>query len=95
MLDGKIPLSIKRAVFLAEWAYLDGELDYDAYCLGIDTAVAFLQRFIASNGLEQYKTRKNMALTEYFFRPYSGNRHKPFTYDFDDTGAKPILRNSS
>ena len=35
MLDGKIPLSIKRAVFLAEWAYLDGDLDYDAYCLGI------------------------------------------------------------
>jgi len=88
MLDGKIPLSIKRAVFLAEWAYLDGELDYDAYCLSIDTAVAFVQRFIATNGLEQYKTRKNMALTEYFFRPYSGNRHKPFTYDFDDTGGK-------
>ena len=88
MLDGKIPLSIKRAVFLAEWAYLDGELDYDAYCLGIDTAVAFLQRFIASNGLEQYKTGKNLALTEYFFRPYSGNGHKPFTYDFDDTGGQ-------
>ena len=88
MLDGKIPLSIKRAVFLAEWAYLDGDLDYDAYCYGIDTAVAFLQRFIASNGLEQYKTGKNLALTEYFFRPYSGNGHKPFTYDFDDTGGK-------
>ncbi|WP_295913866.1 hypothetical protein [uncultured Alistipes sp.] len=88
MLDGKIPLSIKRAVFLAEWAYLDGELDYDAYCLGIDTAVAFLQKFIASNGLEQYKTGKNLALTEYFIRPYSGNGYKPFTYDFDDTGGK-------
>lgn len=88
MLDGKIPLSIKRAVFLAEWAYLDGEFDYDAYCLGIDTAVAFVQRFIATNGLEQYKTGKNMALTEYFFRPYSGNGHKPFTYDFADTGGR-------
>lgn len=88
MLDGIIPLSIKRAVFLAEWAYLDGDLDYDAYCLGIDTAVAFLQRFIASNGLELYKTGKNLALTEYFFRPYSGNGHKPFTYDFDDTGGQ-------
>lgn len=44
MLDGKIPLSIKRAVFLAEWAYLDGDLDYDAYCYGIDTAVAFLPK---------------------------------------------------
>lgn len=88
MLDGKIPLSIKRAVFLAEWAYLDGNLDYDAYCLGIDTAVAFLQRFIATNGLNLYKTGKNLALTEYFFRPYSGNGHKPFTYDFADTGGR-------
>ena len=88
MLDGKIPLSIKRAVFLAEWAYLDGDLDYDAYCLSIDTAVAFLQRFIATNGLNLYKTGKNLALTEYFFRPYSGNGHKPFTYDFDDTGGR-------
>jgi len=26
MLDGKKPLSIKRAVFLAEWAYLDGKV---------------------------------------------------------------------
>ena len=88
MLDGKIPLSIKRAVFLAEWAYLDGDLDYDAYCYGIDTAVAFLQRFIVANGLERYKTGKNLALTEYFFRPYSGTGHKPFTYDFDDTGGQ-------
>lgn len=82
MLDGKTPLSIKRAVFLAEWAYLDGELDYSQYCHGIDTAVAFLNRFIRTNGLENYKTGKNLALTEYFFRPYSGNGNKPFTYDF-------------
>ena len=41
-----------------------------------------------ANGLERYKTGKNLALTEYFFRPYSGNGHKPFTYDFDDTGGQ-------
>lgn len=35
MLDGRSPLSIKRAVFLAEWAYLDGALDYDEYCYGM------------------------------------------------------------
>lgn len=87
MLDGKIPLSVKRAVFLAEWAYFDGDLDYNAYCYGIDTAVAFLQRFITTNGLGQYKTGKNLALTEYFFRPYSGNGHKPFIYDFNDASV--------
>jgi len=27
MLDGKIPISIRRAVFMAEWAYLDGNLE--------------------------------------------------------------------
>lgn len=32
MLDGKSSLSIKRAVFLPEWAYLDGKPDYGAYC---------------------------------------------------------------
>ncbi|WP_295962524.1 hypothetical protein [uncultured Alistipes sp.] len=31
MLDGKAALSIKRAVFLPEWAYLDGNLDYGAF----------------------------------------------------------------
>lgn len=54
MLDGQAPLSIKRAVFLAEWAYLDGALNYDEYCYGIDTAVGFLQRFIKVNGLYAY-----------------------------------------
>ena len=88
MLDGKIPLSVKRAVFLAEWAYYDGDPDYNAFCYGIDTAVAFVQRFIATNGLDQYKTGKNLALTEYFFRPYSGNGRQPFVYDFSDVSAK-------
>ena len=84
MLDGKQPLSIKRAVFLAEWAYLDGELDYEEFCKTIDNAADFVKRFIRANQMEKYKTAKNMALIEYFFRPYSGNGHKPFTYNFSD-----------
>ena len=88
MLDGKRPLSIKRAVFLAEWAYLDGKLDYDEYCRTIDNAADFIRRFIKANDIEKYKTAKNMALIEYFFHPYSGNDHKPFTYDFEDANAK-------
>jgi len=32
MLDGKKPLSFKRAAFLVEWAYLKGNLDYDKFC---------------------------------------------------------------
>ena len=85
MLDGKTQLSIKRAVYLAEWAYLDGELNYEKYCSEIDSATIFLKKLIRANGLEQYKTGKNMALIEYFFRPYSGNGYTPFTYDFNDS----------
>ena len=84
MLDGKQPLSIKRAVFLAEWAYLDGKLNYDEFCKTIDNAADFVKRFVIANQMEKYKTAKNMALIEYFFRPYSGNGHKPFTYNFSD-----------
>lgn len=88
MLDGKAPLSIKRAVFLAEWAYYDGKLDYDQYCLHIDSVVVFLNKFIKANKLEQYKTAKNMAIIEYFFNPWSGNGYKPFIYDHNDIDSK-------
>lgn len=88
MLDGKSPVSIRRAVFLAEWAYLDGDLDFGDFCRGIDTVVAYLYRFLSVNELGRYKTGKNLALTEYFFRPYSGNGYRPFTYDFQDTGGE-------
>lgn len=83
MLDGKAPLSIKRAVFLAEWAYLDGELNYDEYSNHIDSVVVFLNKFYLINGADKYKTGKNMVLQEYFFNPYSGNNYKPFAYDFN------------
>ena len=88
MLDGKAELSIKRAVFLAEWAYMDGKLNYDEYCRQIDSAVVFLNKFIIANGLQQYKTAKNMALIEYFFNPWSGNGYKPFIYDHNDIDSK-------
>lgn len=83
MLDGRQPLSIRRSVFLAEWAYLNGEPDYGDYCRTIDSAVLFLGQFVQANGLNRYKTGLNLALTEYFFHPYSGNGHRPFAYDFD------------
>ena len=77
-------MSIKRAVFLAEWAYLDGKLNYEEFCKTIDNAADFVKRFVIANQMEKDKTAKNMALIEYFFRPYSGNGHKPFTYNFSD-----------
>lgn len=88
MLNGKTPLSIKRAVFLAEWAYLDGNLDYDWFCRKIDSAVVFLHGFMKANRLDKYRTGKNMAIIEYFFNPWSGNGYKPFTYDHNDIDSK-------
>ena len=93
MLDGKQSLNIARAVFLAEWAYLDGRPDYQVYCDTINAAANFIQKFIRANQMEKYKTGKNMALIEYFFNPYSGNGYKPFTYDFQDTdGAEDFTK---
>lgn len=93
MLEGKKPLSIKRAVFLAEWAYLDGKPDYGTYCRKIDSAAEAINQFISANHLDQIPTGKNVALFEYFVRPYPMNRNKPFTYDFNDIGATEDLNN--
>lgn len=84
MLEGKDSLSIKRAVFMAEWAYLEGKLDYEKdFCNEIYRITAFLNRFYDANRLDAYKTGKQMAITDYFFKPYSGNRYTPYTYDFE------------
>lgn len=93
MLDGTERLSVKRAVFLQEWAYLDGELDYDEYCSGIDSTAQAIIRFIRANNLQNFRTGGNYALFEYFSRPYSMNGYKPFTYDFDDfSGADDFTK---
>ena len=84
MLAGRRELSIKRAVYLAEWAYYEGNLDYKAdFCDEIDRIVKFVNLLYDVNKLSYYKTGKQMALNEYFFRPYSGNQYKPYTYDFE------------
>lgn len=93
MLDGTQQLSIKRAIFLQEWAYLDGEPDYDEYCSGIDSTAQAIIRFIRANNLQNFRTGGNYALFEYFSRPYSMNGYKPFTYDFDDfSGADDFTK---
>lgn len=84
MLDGRKCLSIKRAVFLPEWAYLSGKPDYEDYCSQIESTAQALLQFIRANNLQTYRTAGNYALFEYFSRPYPMNDYKPFTYDFDD-----------
>lgn len=85
MLEGKSPISIRRAVFMAEWAYLDGNLNYEKdFCEPILKDVAYMKRWMNANNLSQYKTAKQMTLCNFFFYPWSGNRYAPFRYDFDE-----------
>ena len=59
MLDGRRPLSIRRAVFMAEWAYFDGDLDYEKdFCEPILKDVAYMKRWMAANNLSQYRQHK-------------------------------------
>lgn len=78
MLEGKDSLSIKRAEFLVEWAYLGGNLDYKKYCNTIDSVVLLLSDFIRINGLQQYKTAGHFALFEYFTKPNPLNGNKVY-----------------
>ncbi len=83
MLKGRIPLSIRRAVFLSEWAYLDGNLNYEHdFCEPIKKGADYLRRMIAANHWEKYKTAQQIALCNFFFYPCSGNGQNPFQYDF-------------
>lgn len=95
MLSGHDTLSIKRATYLAEWAYYEGALDYHKdFCNEIDRIVKYVNLFFETNKLHSFKTGKQMALNEYFFRPYSGNNYKPYTYDFETflSGKEPWER---
>uniref|UniRef100_A0AB33JKZ8 Uncharacterized protein n=1 Tax=Prevotella sp. GTC17262 TaxID=3236797 RepID=A0AB33JKZ8_9BACT len=83
MLEDRQPLSIKRSVFLAEWAYLDGALDYKKdFCVPLSKGAQFMQRLITVNKWNKYKTAKQIAICTFFFHPLSGNNNTIFTYDF-------------
>ncbi|MDE6300132.1 MAG: hypothetical protein K2M19_00260 [Muribaculaceae bacterium] len=84
MLAGRDSLSIKRAVFLAEWAYYEGNMDYKAdFCDEIDRIKRYILGLYAVNKLGAYKTGMQMAITSYIVSPFSGNGYTPYTYDFE------------
>ena len=61
MLEDKEPLSIKRSVFLAEWAYLDGNLDYEQdFCEPLSQGAQYMRRLITANKWERYKTANRL-----------------------------------
>ena len=70
MLEGQAMLNFKRAVFLVEWAYVEGQLDYSTFCQDISRIAADLQAFVQRKGLDHYKTSGNYALFEFFTKPH-------------------------
>lgn len=85
MLEDKKPMSIKRSVFLAEWAYLDGKLDYEQdFCEPLQRGAQYMRRLIAANKWERYKTAKQIAICTFFFQSLSGNNNTMFSYDFSN-----------
>jgi hypothetical protein len=89
MLDGRQKPDFKRAVFLIEWAYTKGALNYADFCDRIAVIADNLRQFVKAKGVEQYKTSGNYALFEFFTKPHPMNGKKPYIYDFEDFyGAK-------
>ncbi len=88
MLDGRQELSVKRAVFLVEWAFLDGKPDYTAFCDSIASIASTLKDFIKLNKLDQHPLGGNIAVFEYMCNPSPLNGFKEYTYDFEDFWAK-------
>ena len=93
MIEEKSPVSFKRAVFLLEWAYLNGKPDYQKFCTEITKHADNLKRFIRQKGIGQYRTAGNYALFEFFTKPNWMNGNKPYTYDFEDfTGREDYTK---
>ena len=94
MLEGKTEPSVKRAVFLLEWAYLKGQPDYKSYCNEIASFANNLKAFMLLNKLDKHPIGSNLALFEFFTNDNPLNGHKAYTYDFDDYMGKHDFTNT-
>jgi hypothetical protein len=97
MLRDSIPPDFKRAVFLTEDAYMNGELDYAMFCKLIDYYGLIIQSFVQANSLDyQGPDYENVALnsaifhfmTDTVFLTKDSVLHYPYKYDFDDFDAQ-------
>ncbi|MCC5922104.1 MAG: hypothetical protein LAT68_17215 [Cyclobacteriaceae bacterium] len=84
MLTGHIPMDFKRAVFLTENAFHNGQLDYNEFSTTIATTGQKLKSLIKERGLQKYKTAGNWAIFSYMTDSLPINNFQPYTYDFDD-----------
>lgn len=84
MLTGQTPIDFKRAVFLTENAFHNGQLDYTEFSNTIAVTGQKLKNLIKERGLQKYKTSGNWAVFSYMTDSLPINNFQPYTYDFDD-----------
>ncbi|MCD7974181.1 MAG: hypothetical protein LUG18_16205 [Candidatus Azobacteroides sp.] len=83
MLTGKDSLSFKRAVFLVENAFFDGQLSWEEFDGEIRRIVPILRQMIVDKGLQQYKTCGNWAIFSFMCDTIPENGFRPYRYDFE------------
>jgi len=84
MLNDKKPLDFKRAVFLTENAYYNGQLNYTEFCNEIDRIKIIITKMIEAKGLQKFKTAGNWAIFSYMTEKIPENNFSPYLYDFDN-----------
>lgn len=84
MLEGKRPISFKKAVFLTENAFLNGSWTYEKFNGKIQGIAAKLRQLIKERHLEQFKTAGNWTAFTYMRDSIPQNNFRPYTYDFDN-----------
>jgi hypothetical protein len=93
MLNGENPIDFKRAVFLTENAFHNGQFNYLSFCNEISEIGNKLKTLIKQRGLEKYKTAGNWAVFVFMTDSSEINNYKPYAYDFDDfMGEKDLSK---
>lgn len=84
MLNGQKLLSFKRAVFLTENAYYNGQLDWASFFNEIDRIKLIINKMIVAKNLQRYKTAGNWAIFTYMSDTIPENNFQPYSYDFEN-----------
>ncbi|MEM6298504.1 MAG: hypothetical protein AAF740_07440, partial [Bacteroidota bacterium] len=91
MLSGEKPLSLKRAVFLAENAYFNEQASYEEFERAIRKKARLALRWLRENNFDANDPdNRRMSLFKLMadtlrFQGYEGEEiHYPYTYDFED-----------
>ncbi|MDR0796884.1 MAG: hypothetical protein LBE79_12690 [Tannerella sp.] len=84
MLKGEKPLSFKRAVYLVENAYFEGQICWDEYNNEILRIVPILNKMIDNRGIRGHKTAGNWAIFTFMSDRIPENNNNPYQYDFEN-----------